>query len=172
MSIKRGLVPAFMAALCMFIAQGSLEAASSPNNQEQAIYRGAEQTATPAASAHFTGQAYVEGAFSQQGDRPYAAAYVSFEPGARTAWHYHPLGQTLLIVRGECWTQTKDGKKIAARIGDVVWCPPNVVHYHGASSNSVMTHLAIAEKREGVPSVVWLEKVSDQEYMQDENIKP
>lgn len=166
MSLKKKLIPVVLSVLCFVSNSVSLEAASA--FQDQAVYRVTEQNVTSVAAEHFSGKAYVKRAFDSQGDRPYAAAYVTFEPGACTAWHYHPLGQTLIIMRGECWTQTLGGHKTVAHAGDVVWCPPGVVHYHGASPNAVMMHLAIAEKRDGVATVVWQDKVTDQEYLQTE----
>ena len=90
-------------------------------------------------------------------------AMVTFEPGARTAWHTHPLGQTLLITSGIGWVQREGGAIEEVRPGDVVWFPPRLKHWHGASPTNAMTHIAIQESVEG-KSVEWMEKVTDAQY--------
>jgi len=92
-----------------------------------------------------------------------SVASVTFEPGARSAWHTHPLGQTLVVTAGCGWTQCEGGAIVEIRAGDVIWCPPGHKHWHGASKTTAMTHLAIQEALDGV-NVVWLEKVTDEEY--------
>jgi quercetin dioxygenase-like cupin family protein len=92
-----------------------------------------------------------------------SVASVTFEPGARSAWHTHPLGQTLVVTAGCGWTQCEGGPIVEIRAGDVIWCPPGHKHWHGASRTTAMTHLAIQEALDGV-NVVWLEKVTDDEY--------
>jgi len=88
---------------------------------------------------------------------------VTFEPGARTAWHKHPLGQTLIITAGLGWVQTEGGQIEEVRPGDVVWFPPGEKHWHGATPSTAMTHLAIQESLNG-KNVDWMEKVSDAQY--------
>lgn len=90
-------------------------------------------------------------------------ASVTFEPGARSAWHTHPLGQTLVVTAGCGWTQCEGGPITEIRAGDVIWCPPGHKHWHGAAPTTSMTHLAIQEALDGV-NVVWLEKVTDEQY--------
>jgi len=92
-----------------------------------------------------------------------SAALVTFEPGARTAWHTHPLGQRLVVTAGCGWVQCWDGPKREIRAGDVVACPPGEKHWHGATATTAMSHIAIQEALDG-KVVEWLEKVSDQEY--------
>jgi quercetin dioxygenase-like cupin family protein len=92
-----------------------------------------------------------------------AGAHVTFEPGARTAWHTHPLGQTLIITSGLGWAQTEGGLIEEVRAGDVVWFPPGEKHWHGATATTAMTHIAIQEALNG-KSVDWMEKVSDEQY--------
>jgi quercetin dioxygenase-like cupin family protein len=89
---------------------------------------------------------------------------VTFEPGARTAWHTHPLGQTLVIVSGMGWVQREGGPVEEVGPGDVVWFPPGVRHWHGATLTKAMTHVAIQESLDG-KAVDWLEKVSDAQYV-------
>ena len=98
------------------------------------------------------------------------AASVTFEPGARTAWHTHPLGQTLIVTSGCGWTQCWGEPKMEIRPGDVIWCPPGKKHWHGATPTTAMTHIAIVEKFNG-KSVDWMEKVSDEEYSGDSDAK-
>jgi quercetin dioxygenase-like cupin family protein len=88
---------------------------------------------------------------------------VTFEPGARSAWHTHPLGQTLIVTAGCGWTQCEGEPIVEIRAGDVIWCPPDHKHWHGASATTSMTHIGVQEALDGV-SVVWLEKVTDEEY--------
>jgi len=90
-------------------------------------------------------------------------ASVTFEPGARTAWHKHPLGQTLIVTSGCGWVQKQGGPKEEIRPGDVVWFPPGEKHWHGATPTTAMTHFAIQESLDG-KAVTWMEKVSDQQY--------
>jgi quercetin dioxygenase-like cupin family protein len=91
------------------------------------------------------------------------SASVTFEPGARTAWHTHPLGQTLIVTAGSGWTQHWGGPVEEIRPGDVVWFPPGEKHWHGATATSAMTHIAIQEKLDG-KAAEWLEQVSDEQY--------
>jgi quercetin dioxygenase-like cupin family protein len=88
---------------------------------------------------------------------------VTFEPGARTAWHTHPLGQTLIVTAGCGLVQSRGGPIRVIRPGDVVWCPPGERHWHGAMPATAMTHIAVLEHLDG-KTVDWLEKVSDEEY--------
>ncbi|WP_119269957.1 (R)-mandelonitrile lyase [Taklimakanibacter deserti] len=90
-------------------------------------------------------------------------AFVTFEPGARTAWHTHPLGQTLIVASGSGWVQSEGGPKQEIRPGDIVWIPAGEKHWHGATATTAMTHIAIAEALDG-KSVDWLEKVNDGQY--------
>jgi len=93
-----------------------------------------------------------------------AAAYVTFEPGARSAWHTHPLGQTLIVTSGCGWTQCEGEPIVEIRAGDVVWCPPGHKHWHGATPTIAMTHIAITEALDG-RAVDWLDKVTDEQYL-------
>ena len=111
----------------------------------------------------FTGSVRIDPLFSPNAARRSAAATVTFEPGARTAWHTHPLGQTLIITSGCGWVQRDGGVVEEVHPGDVVWFDPDEKHWHGATSGNAMTHIAIQEQLNG-KVVEWLEKVTDQEY--------
>jgi quercetin dioxygenase-like cupin family protein len=93
-----------------------------------------------------------------------SAALVTFEPGARTAWHTHPLGQRLIVTSGLGWTQVEGGPVQEIRPGDVVWCPPEVRHWHGATPDAAMSHIAVQESLDG-RVVQWMEKVTEDQYL-------
>ena len=105
----------------------------------------------------------VESRFQAESPARAGGGVVTFEPGARTAWHAHPLGQTLIVNSGCGWVQQEGGPVQEIRPGDVVWFPPNVRHWHGASPTTAMTHIAIQEALDG-KMVEWMEKVSDEQY--------
>jgi quercetin dioxygenase-like cupin family protein len=111
----------------------------------------------------FTGTVRIDPLFGANEARRAAAANVTFEPGARTAWHMHPLGQTLIVTAGCGLAQREGGPIEEIRPGDVVWFPPNEKHWHGAASTTAMTHIAIQENLNG-KVVEWMEKVSDDQY--------
>jgi len=111
----------------------------------------------------FTGDVRIDPLFGPNEPARAGAASVTFEPGARTAWHTHPLGQTLIITSGVGWVQTEGGPIEEVKPGDVVWFPPHEKHWHGASPDKAMTHIAIQEYQDGSP-VTWMEKVSDRQY--------
>ncbi len=95
----------------------------------------------------------------------HSCASVTFEPGARSAWHTHPLGQTLIVTSGCGWTQCDGESIVEIRAGDVIWCPPGHKHWHGATPTTSMTHIAIQESLDG-KNVEWLEHVTDKEYFE------
>lgn len=111
----------------------------------------------------FTGTVRIDPLFSANDARRGAAATVTFEPGARTAWHTHPLGQTLIVTSGLGLVQREGGPIEEIRPGDVIWFPPGEKHWHGASPTVAMTHIAIQENLDG-KVVDWLEHVSDDQY--------
>jgi quercetin dioxygenase-like cupin family protein len=111
----------------------------------------------------FTGSVRVDPLFQASDPARGAGASVTFEPGARTAWHTHPLGQTLIVTAGLGWVQHDGGPIEEIRPGDVVWFPPGEKHWHGATSTTAMTHIAIQESLNG-KVVDWMEKVSDAQY--------
>jgi quercetin dioxygenase-like cupin family protein len=111
----------------------------------------------------FTGTVRVDPHFQAPAPARAVIASVTFEPGARTNWHTHPLGQTLIITAGAGLAQRAGGPVEPIRTGDVVWFPPGEKHWHGASPTTAMTHITIAEAQDG-KTVDWLEKVSDEQY--------
>jgi quercetin dioxygenase-like cupin family protein len=111
----------------------------------------------------FTGTVRIDPLFQAHQPARAAGASVTFEPGSRTAWHTHPLGQTLIVIAGAGLAQRWDGPIEEIRPGDVVWFPPGEKHWHGATPTTAMTHLALQEQLDG-KAVEWLEKVSDEQY--------
>jgi quercetin dioxygenase-like cupin family protein len=111
----------------------------------------------------FTGSVRVDPLFQAQDPARTGAGQVTFEPGARTNWHTHPLGQTLIITSGLGWVQREGGPIEEVRPGDVVWFPPGLKHWHGATPTTAMTHIAIQETHDG-KAVDWMEKVRDDQY--------
>jgi quercetin dioxygenase-like cupin family protein len=112
---------------------------------------------------YFTGAVRVDPLFQAPAPARGFCASVTFEVGARTAWHTHPLGQTLIVTAGLGWAQRSGGPKEEIRPGDVVWFPPGEKHWHGAAAATAMTHIAVVEELDG-KSVEWLEQVSDEQY--------
>ena len=111
----------------------------------------------------FTGTVRLDPLFDAPEPGRVAGAAVTFEPGARTAWHTHPLGQTLIVTAGCGWVQREGGSVEEIHPGDVIWFPPHEKHWHGATATTAMTHIAIQESLDG-RAVDWMEKVSDDQY--------
>ncbi len=111
----------------------------------------------------FTGSVRIDSGFQAEEDGRAGGAIVTFEPGARTNWHSHPAGQTLVVLSGVGWTQCEGGDRTEIRAGDVVWCPCRRRHWHGASRTTAMSHLAITEMVDG-RNVDWMEPVTDEQY--------
>jgi quercetin dioxygenase-like cupin family protein len=127
------------------------------------IARAGSQPSAKGPEAWFTGTVRIDPLFQAPAPARVAGASVTFEPGARTAWHTHPLGQTLIIISGSGRVQREGGAIEEVRPGDVVWFPPNERHWHGASPTTAMTHIALQESLDG-KAVEWMEKVSDEQY--------
>jgi quercetin dioxygenase-like cupin family protein len=111
----------------------------------------------------FTGTVRIDQPFQGTDPARVGGAIVTFEPGARTAWHTHPLGQTLIVTAGCGWAQREGGPVEEIRPGDIVWFAPEEKHWHGAKPTTAMTHIAIAEKLDG-KAVDWMEQVADDQY--------
>jgi len=129
-----------------------------------AIHRQGTRPARAGAPQNFTGQVRIEPLNVAPAPARVQVMSVTFEPGARTAWHTHPLGQTLVVTAGAGWTQCDGGPIEEIGVGDVIWCPPGHKHWHGATVASAMTHVAIQEALDG-RAVDWLELVTDAEYL-------
>jgi quercetin dioxygenase-like cupin family protein len=128
------------------------------------IKRSGSQPSTKGPADYFTGTVRIDPLFEANDPARAVGASVTFEPGARTAWHTHPLGQNLIVTAGRGWTQCWGGPIEEIRPGDVVRCPPGEKHWHGATPTTAMTHIAIQEQLDG-KVVEWLEKVSDEQYL-------
>lgn len=153
----------FLFAFCLLLAGGMALSQARAEPQGQLVIPANTHPSSMAPEQNFTGNVRVDPVFATQAPQRVYGAYVTFEPGARTNWHTHPLGQTLIVTFGVGLTQEWGGPVKILRQGDVVLCPPNVKHWHGAAPNNAMTHLAIGEQLEG-GNVTWMEKVSDEQY--------
>jgi quercetin dioxygenase-like cupin family protein len=127
------------------------------------IERAGSQPSTRGPADWFTGSVRIDSPFQRDAPAQVAGAVVTFEPGARTAWHTHPLGQTLIVTAGLGRVRHWGGPIEEIRPGDVVWFAPGEKHWHGASPTTAMTHIAIQERLDG-KAVEWLEPVSDEQY--------
>ena len=144
------------------IAVLALALAGTAFAQEMTIARAGSQASVQGPAQNFTGSVRVDPLFGPRAPSTVGGAAVTFEPGARSAWHTHPAGQVLVVTAGVGRVQQWGGKVQEIRPGDVVWTPPGVKHWHGAAPSTAMTHLAIQEAVNG-KNVEWLEKVSDEQ---------
>ena len=127
------------------------------------IQRNGSRPSGKGPEAYFTGTVRVDPVFQVGDPARVSGGHVTFEPGARSAWHTHPLGQTLIVTSGLGWAQCDGGPIEEIRPGDVIWFPPGEKHWHGATATTAMTHIAITESLNG-KNVDWMEKVSDAQY--------
>ena len=127
------------------------------------IQRAGSQPSAKGPADWFTGNVHIDSPFKGTDASRVTGALVSFEPGARTAWHTHPLGQTLIVFTGCGWVQREGGPVEEIRPGDIVWFPPGERHWHGATPTTGMSHVAIQEALDG-KAVDWMEKVSEEQY--------
>lgn len=149
--------------LLLFTAAVLMTAGAQPTGPGVRVVPQTERKTAVAPADHFTGTVRVEMLFTAEAPARASAGRVTFEPGARTAWHTHPLGQVLIVTEGTGWVQEWGGPKLTIQAGDVVRIAPGVKHWHGATATSPMTHIAIQEQLDG-RSVEWLEKVSNEDY--------
>jgi quercetin dioxygenase-like cupin family protein len=145
------------AATCLLLL---LSPSSGARAEEIKVTRSSPQSATKGAAANFTGAVEVTSRFQAPAPARVGGGLVTFAPGARTAWHTHPLGQTLIVTEGAGRVQHWGGPVQAIGPGDVVWIPPGVKHWHGAATDKGMAHVAISESLDG-KSVDWMEHVVD-----------
>ena len=150
-----------MFSLCLANAQ--TEQRGGKQVQSITIARSGSQPSSQGQAEYFTGSVRIDPLFPVTEPARASAARVTFEPGARTAWHTHPLGQKLIVTAGTGWVQQQNGPVEEIREGDVVLIPPGVKHWHGATATTRMTHIAIQEQLDG-KVVEWMEKVSDSQY--------
>lgn len=152
-------MPTFSARTAIpLLALSMLAAADARSADSVVVSPAADQPATRAPAERFTGVAHISAPFRTASPARVGGATVTFEPGARTHWHTHPLGQTLVVLQGQGWVQQSGGAPQAIARGDTVWIPPGVKHWHGAGTATSLSHVAIAEALDGT-SVTWLEAV-------------
>ena len=130
------------------------------------IQRSGSQPSSKGSAEYFTGAVRIDPLFQANAPARATGASVTFEPGARTAWHTHPLGQILIVTAGLGWVQREGGPVEEIRPGDVVWFEPGEKHWHGVTATTAMSHIAVQEKLDGSP-VDWMEHVSDEQYGRD-----
>lgn len=152
----------------LFLASGMIvHAAEEHANGSVTITEGAERAYVRAPENNFTGRVWLDPLFLKpKAPQRTTGSFVTFEPGARTAWHTHPLGQTLVVVSGTGWVQEWGKEKVTVHSGDVINFAPGVKHWHGATDKTGMVHLAIQELTPEGKNVDWMEKVSDKQYSQ------
>lgn len=156
-----------MAMLLIALAVPTQNAAAQEGNDIMEITRKSEQKTVEGPAEFFTGKAKITGLFQREAPSRVTGAIVHFEPGARTHWHTHPLGQTLIVTEGVGWTQVEGGPKYEFQAGDIMWCPAEHRHWHGATPHEGMTHIAIQEALDG-KNVTWMEPVTDEQYLAGE----
>lgn len=140
-----------------------LVSATAHADQPITVTRAGSQPSSVGSAEYFTGAVRVDSRFQGSDPARVGGGTVTFEPGARTAWHSHPLGQTLIVTTGVGLVRQWGGPIQEIRPGDIVWIPPGVKHWHGAAATTGMTHIAIAEALDG-KTVTWMEQVSDEQY--------
>ena len=157
---------AMLVSLSLLVSAGAVASralATEANKTSQTILRAGSQGSFDGPTEFFTGNVRVDRLFPANDTAHFSGAYVTFEPGARSAWHTHPTGQHLIVTAGVGRTQAWGGPITEIREGDVVWCPPGVKHWHGASPTTAMTHIALTGTVNG-KNVEWMEKVTDAQY--------
>jgi quercetin dioxygenase-like cupin family protein len=154
---------AILAATRSCLADTAPRSDSVGKKKKMDIKRNGSRPSGKGPEAWFTGTVRVDPLFQVGEPTRVSGGQVTFEPGARTMWHTHPLGQTLVITSGLGWVQCEGGPVEEVRPGDVVWFPPGEKHWHGATSTTALTHIAITESLNG-KNVDWMEKVSDEQY--------
>ena len=128
------------------------------------ILRNGSQGSIKGPADYFTGNARIDPPAMAQAPAIVSCAYVTFEPGAQSAWHTHPMGQILIVTAGCGWTQCEGGPIEEIRAGDTIRCPPGHRHWHGATSTTAMTHISVTEALDG-KNVLWMDHVTDEQYV-------
>lgn len=161
--MKNYVLMLMLSALCTSMVYAGSDRVTEEGGVSQIVYRAAPQDVLKGSKDHFTGKVRVERLFPANATAHYSGAYVTFQPGARSAWHLHPAGQHMIVTAGAALTGTRDGKIVQFKTGDTVWCPPGLEHWHGATPDAPMTHLVITGELDG-KNVVWKEHVTDEQY--------
>lgn len=160
--VMTAAVPLMLAATAF--AQAGAGAATAAGASDMVIAHAGSQPSASGPAQNFTGSARIDPLFAPHAPSTMAGAAVTFEPGARSAWHTHPAGQVLVVTAGVGRIQQWGGPVREIRPGDVIWTPPGVQHWHGAAPATAMMHIALQEVRDGV-AVQWMEKVADADYL-------
>ncbi|HEX8044965.1 (R)-mandelonitrile lyase [Rhizobium sp.] len=142
----------------------ALFASTSAHAESMQFMPGGSRPAMKGPEANFTGSVTVDPIYSSNEHTSNTGGHVTFEPGARSAWHTHPAGQVLIVTTGTGWVQEEGGEKRVMRPGDVIWTPPGVKHWHGATDTNGVGHIAITNMKDG-KNVDWMEKVTDAQYL-------
>jgi quercetin dioxygenase-like cupin family protein len=157
---------AMLLSLSLLVSAGAVVGralAAEANKTSQTISRAGSLASITGPAEFFTGNVRIDPLFPANDAAPFSGGSVAFEPGARSAWHTHPTGQHLIVTAGVGRTQEWGGPIEEIKAGDVIWCPPQVKHWHGASPTTAMTHIAITGTIHG-KNVEWMEKVTDEQY--------
>jgi quercetin dioxygenase-like cupin family protein len=170
MITRRHMLAASAAIAAEAAAMGAISdvsaSGSNGRNRTMGITRAGSQPSSKGPADYFTGSVRVDPLFENPEPSRVTGGLVTFEPGARSNWHTHPRGQTLVVVSGVGWTQCWGEPKQEIRPGDVLWCPPGHKHWHGATATTGMSHIAIQEHNGDGKVVDWLERVSDEQYLE------
>ncbi len=165
MITRRSMLAATAAIAAAKPAEAAMAAThQSGENGIMGITRSGSQPSAKGPADYFTGSVRVDPLFQTPDPARVTGGLVTFEPGARSNWHTHPLGQILIVTSGVGWTQCWGEPKEEIRPGDVIWCPPGHKHWHGATATTGMSHIAIQEHNGDGKVVEWLERVSDEQY--------
>lgn len=165
----KSVAAAAMVVLIGLLSVSATVSASEKSQQKEAtmIHRkNGSQASIPGPAEWFTGSARID-PIQLQPEEPsrVTSALVTFEPGARTNWHTHPLGQLIIVTSGKGWTCCDGGKRVEINAGDTIWCPPGHKHWHGATDTTGMSHIVVQEMLDG-KNVEWMEPVTDEQYLQ------
>lgn len=153
------------AAAALALAAPLLALPAIASAQSMELRRGEDRTGMIGSSEVFTGTVYVEMIFAAEAPMRASAGQVTFLPGARSAWHTHPQGQMLVVTNGTGWVQERGKEKLTMTAGDVIWCPPGVEHWHGATAETAVTHYAIQQQDESGRNVAWGAHVTDEAFL-------
>jgi len=153
----------YLFSLSLVAGLAGFAVAQEAGDVSQQITRAGSQSSIKGPADYFTGDARIDPLFPSNSTARYSGAYVTFEPGARSAWHLHPAGQHIIVTSGVGRTGVWGEPVEVIRAGDVIWCPPGVKHWHGASPTTAMTHIVITGYLDD-QNVIWKEKVSDEQY--------